>query len=97
MQLLNCYEPGAKALLQKTENANMADHGRDMREKVDPELFFVIDEKNHTIEMTDKGHDLISGNMNDPHFFEIPDVGSIIADLENQIYLQKKNFSEKMN
>ncbi len=89
-------EPGAKALMQKTENGNMADHGRDMREKVDPELFFVIDEKNHTIEMTEKGNDLISGNLNDPHFFEIPDVGSIIADLEKsnlpaEEKLQKKD------
>jgi preprotein translocase subunit SecA len=75
-------EPGVKALLLKTENAHMAEQGRLMREKVDPELFFVIDEKNHSIELTEKGIDLISHNVSDPHFFEMPDVGSVMADLE---------------
>ena len=75
-------EPGVKALLQKTENSYMAEQGRLMREKVDPELFFVIDEKNHSIEMTEKGNDIISNNTSDPHFFELPDVGSVMADLD---------------
>lgn len=75
-------EPGVKALLLKTENQYMADQGRQMRLKIDPELYFVIDEKNHSIEMTEKGVDLISNNTNDAHFFEMPDVGSVIADLE---------------
>ncbi len=75
-------EPGVKALLLKTENTYLAEQGRLMREKVDPELFFVIDEKNNSIEMTEKGNDLISSGMSDAHFFEMPDVGSIIADLE---------------
>lgn len=77
-------EPGVKALLQKTENAHMAEQGRLMREKVDPELFFVIDEKNHSIELTEKGIDLISHNVSDPHFFEMPDVGTVLADLDKQ-------------
>ena len=75
-------EPGMKALLQKTENQYMAEQGRQMREKVDPELFFVIDERNHSIEMTEKGIDLIGHNTSDPHFFELPDVGSEMADIE---------------
>ena len=75
-------EPGVKALLLKTENSYMADQGRQMRLKVDPELFFVIDEKNHSIELSEKGVDLISTNASDAHFFEMPDVGSIMADLE---------------
>ena len=75
-------EPGVKALLLKTENTYMADQGRQMRLKIDPELFFVIDEKNHSIELSEKGVDLISTNTSDAHFFEMPDVGSIMADLE---------------
>ncbi|MBK7964717.1 MAG: preprotein translocase subunit SecA [Bacteroidetes bacterium] len=75
-------EPGVKALLLKTENSYMADQGRQMRLKVDPELYFVIDEKNHSIELSEKGVDLIGTNASDPHFFEMPDVGSIMADLE---------------
>lgn len=75
-------EPGVKALLLKTENNYMADQGRQMRLKVDPELYFVIDEKNHSIELSEKGVDLIGTNASDPHFFEMPDVGSIMADLE---------------
>jgi preprotein translocase subunit SecA len=75
-------EPGVKALLLKTENSYMADQGRQMRLKIDPELFFVIDEKNHSIELSEKGVDLISTNTSDAHFFEMPDVGSIMADLE---------------
>lgn len=75
-------EPGVKALLLKTENTYMADQGRQMRLVVDPELYFVIDEKNHSIELSEKGVDLIGTNASDPHFFEMPDVGSIMADLE---------------
>lgn len=75
-------EPGAKTLMQKTEATYMAEQGRLMREKVDPELYFIIDEKNHSIEMTEKGHDLISHNVSDPHFFELPDVGGVMAELE---------------
>jgi preprotein translocase subunit SecA len=75
-------EPGVRTLLQKTENTYLAEQGRLMREKVDPELFFIIDEKNHSIEMTEKGIDLIGHNASDPHFFELPDVGSEMADIE---------------
>ncbi|HQF28204.1 MAG TPA: preprotein translocase subunit SecA [Bacteroidia bacterium] len=88
-------EPGARALLQKTENTYLADQGRQMREKVDPELYFVIDEKNHTIEMTDKGHDMISANSNDPHFFELPDVGSVIADIEKSNLSPEEKLEKK--
>jgi preprotein translocase subunit SecA len=84
-------EPGVKTLLQKTENQYLAEQGRLMREKVDPELFFIIDEKNHSIEMTEKGIDLISTNTSDPHFFELPDVGSVMADLErSQLTAEEK-------
>lgn len=88
-------EPGVKTLLQKTEASYMAEQGRLMREKVDPELFFIIDEKNHSIELTEKGHDLISHNAADPHFFEIPDVGSVMAELEKSALPAEEKATKK--
>ena len=88
-------EPGAKALLQKTENAYMAEQGRLMREKIDPELYFTIDEKNHGIDMTEKGIDMISAHASDAHFFEMPDVGSVIADLEKSNLTTEEKLEKK--
>ncbi len=88
-------EPGAKALLQKTENAYMAEQGRLMREKIDPELYFTIDEKNHSIDMTEKGIDKISSDSSDAHFFEMPDVGSVIADLEKSNLSAEEKLEKK--
>ena len=85
-------EPGIKAHLQKTENFYMQEQGKHMK-KIDKELFFVIDEKNNTIELTDKGIDLISGN-DDREFFVMPDIGSEIAQLEKE-KLAAEQFSEK--
>lgn len=79
-------EPGIKAHLQKTENFYMAEQGKHMK-KIDAELFFVIDEKNNTIELTGKGIDLISG-ADDRDFYVIPDIGSEI------VKLQKAGFTE---
>ncbi|MFN5888358.1 MAG: preprotein translocase subunit SecA, partial [Flavobacteriales bacterium] len=66
-------EPGVKVHLQKTENFYMQEQGKRMK-AIDEELFFVIDEKNNTIELTAKGIDLISGN-DDKDFFIMPDIG----------------------
>jgi preprotein translocase subunit SecA len=74
-------EAGNKTLLQKTENFYMQDQGREMH-KADDELFFVIDEKNNTVELTEKGYDLITAQGEDPKFFILPDVGSEIAEIE---------------
>ncbi|MGV3636302.1 MAG: preprotein translocase subunit SecA [Flavobacteriales bacterium] len=74
-------ENGVRAHLQKTENFYLQDQGKDMP-KVDAELYFTIDEKQHGIELTEKGVDLISGDVNDPTFFIMPDVGGSIADIE---------------
>ena len=87
-------EPGIKAHLQKTENFYMQEQGKHMK-KIDNELFFVIDEKNNTIELTGKGIDLISGS-DDRDFFIMPDIGSEIAklqkeNLEKEKYLEKKD------
>jgi preprotein translocase subunit SecA len=74
-------EPGMRAQLQKTENFYMQDQSREMH-KVDAELFFVIDEKNNSIELTEKGLELISTSSEDSKFFVLPDVGGEIAALE---------------
>jgi len=86
-------EPGIKAHLQKTENFYMQEQGKQMK-KIDKELFFIIDEKNNTIELTDKGIDLISG-ADDRDFFIMPDIGGEIAKLqkrglENEAMLEEK-------
>src|SRR5688572_16420605 len=74
-------EQGVRALLQKTENHYLQDQQREMH-KVDAELYFIIDEKNNSIELTEKGVDLITATGEDPHFFVMPDVGSEIAEIE---------------
>ena len=74
-------EQGVKALLQKTENIYMQDNNRRMPEITD-ELFFVIDEKLNSVELTDKGHEVLSKYFNEDGFFVLPDIGSEVADLE---------------
>ncbi len=74
-------EPGMKQLLQKTENYFIQDNEREMPFITD-ELFFVINEKQHSVDMTDKGRDLITGNLEDSNFFVLPDVGAAIAEVQ---------------
>jgi len=74
-------ENGVRAHLLKTENYYMQDQSKEMH-KVDVDLYFTIDEKQHGIELTEKGVDLISGDVNDPEFFIMPDVGGNIAEIE---------------
>ena len=74
-------EPGVKQILQKTENYYMQDQNKEMH-KVDAELFFIIDEKNNSIELTEKGLELVTKNMDDDQFFVLTDVGSGIAEIE---------------
>jgi len=75
-------QEGIKQLLQKTENFYMQDNNREMP-KIDEELYFVIDEKNNSIELTDKGIEYLSGNKEDD-FFVLPDIGIEIAKIENE-------------
>ena len=70
-----------RSLLLKTENFYMQNNSKEMP-KVTEELFFVIDEKANSIELTEKGLDLISNSVEDASFFILPDVGSNIADIE---------------
>ena len=80
-------ESGMKALMLKTENFYLAEQSKNMP-VIDDELYFVIDEKNNTIELRDKGIDLLTESYEDPTFYILPDIGSVIADLE------KKNISD---
>ncbi|MDH7913019.1 preprotein translocase subunit SecA [Winogradskyella sp. SYSU M77433] len=75
-------EEGIKQLLQKTENFYMQDNNREMH-KIDAELYYVIDEKNNQVELTDKGVDFLSGE-DDPNFFVMPEMGTEIAKIESQ-------------
>jgi preprotein translocase subunit SecA len=75
-------EEGIKQLLQKTENHYMQDNNREMP-IIDHELWFVIDEKNNQIELTDRGIEYLSGDA-DPEFFVMPDIGTEIAQIENK-------------
>ncbi len=74
-------ETGIRQILTKTENFYMQDQQREMH-KVDAELYFVIDEKNNSIELTEKGIELITATGEDASFFILPDVGSEIAEIE---------------
>jgi preprotein translocase subunit SecA len=87
-------EEGIKAMMTKTENFHMQDNNKLMHIITDP-LFFVIEEKQNSVEMTDKGIDLISGDVDDPTFFILPDVGSEIAEIENNKSLTKEQVLEK--
>ncbi|WP_452602315.1 preprotein translocase subunit SecA [Pontimicrobium sp. MEBiC06410] len=75
-------EEGVKQLLQKTENFYMQDNNREMP-KVDEELYYVIEEKNNQIELTDKGIEFLSGKEN-PDFFVMPEIGVEVAKIESQ-------------
>src|SRR5690554_2019264 len=75
-------EEGVRQLLQKTENHYMSDNNREMP-KIDAELYFVIDEKNNQIELTDKGVDFLSGE-DASDFFIMPEIGTEIAQIEEK-------------
>ena len=74
-------EQGIKALMQKTENVYMQDNNRRMPEITD-DLYFVIDEKLNSVELTDKGHEALSKYFGEDGFFVLPDIGSEVAELE---------------
>ena len=87
-------EQGVKVRLQKTEEFYMQENEKNMHVATD-ELYFVIDEKNKSIELTDKGIDTLTGNTDDPQFFVLPDVGSEIAELEKENLSQEEKQQRK--
>ena len=76
-------EPGIKVQFQKTENIYMQDNNRRMPEIID-DLYFVIDEKLHSVELTDKGHEALSKYFKEDKFFVLPDIGTEMAELEKE-------------
>ena len=87
-------EPGVKVRLQKTEEFYLQENEKNMHIATD-ELYFVIDEKNKSIELTDKGIDALTGTTDDPNFFVLPDVGSEMAELENETSLSAEEKQQK--
>lgn len=76
-------QDGVKNLLLKVEAKYMQDNNREMPKAVEP-LYFVIDEKNHSIELTDKGIDVLTGTTEDPEFFVLPDITTQLSQVDNQ-------------
>ncbi len=74
-------EPGMRVKLQKAENYYLADQSREMP-KADEELYFYIDEKNNSVELTDKGIQLITKSGEDPNFFILPDISVSLAAID---------------
>ena len=87
-------EPGMRALMQKTENFYMQEQSKNMH-IIDDELFFVIDEKNNTVELTEKGIDLITASYEDPKFYILPDIGAEIAELEKSGLKEDEKLEKK--
>jgi preprotein translocase subunit SecA len=87
-------ENGVRALLQKTENYYMQDQNKEMP-KIDAELYFVVDEKHNSVDLCEKGIDLITSSADDTKFFIIPNVGDEVADIEKNILDPKEKLVAK--
>ena len=87
-------EPGMKVKLQKTENHYLGEQQKHMP-LVDEELFFVIDEKNNSVQLTDKGITLITGSGEDPEFFIMPDIGVKLSDIEKSSASAEEKLEQK--
>lgn len=87
-------ESGIRVILQKTENYYLQDNSREMP-KADEPLYFTIDEKHNSIELTDKGIDLITNEGEDPHFFILPDLSTELAAVEKELGLSTEQRLEK--
>ena len=86
-------QEGIKQLLQKTENFYMQDNNREMP-KIDEELLFVIEEKNNSIDLTDKGIAHLSGD-NEDHFFVLPDMGIEVGKIDAKEISTEEKAREK--
>ena len=89
-------EQGMKALMQKAENFYMQDNESQMHIVTD-ELYFVISEQQHSVDMTDKGHDALANAVSDPDFFVLPDMGSKIADIKKNEDLTPEQKQEEQD
>ena len=86
-------ETGIKSILLKTENFYMQEQNKYMH-IIDDELYFVIDEKNRQVELTDKGMEYLTSLGEDPNFYQLPDIGSAIAEVENNASLTPEQKAE---
>ena len=87
-------EEGNKSLMLKTENHYMQEQSKNMHLVTD-DLYFIIEEKLNSVELTEKGIDLITGDSDDPAFFILPDIGSEVAELEKSELPEKKKLEQK--
>lgn len=87
-------EPGMRALMQKTENFYLQEQSKHMH-KIDEELFFVIDEKQNSIDITEKGIDVMTESYQDESFYILPDIGAEIADIEKLDVTDNKKRNKK--
>ena len=87
-------ETGIKSILQKTENFYMQEQNKYMH-IIDDELYFVIDEKNRQVELTDKGMDFLADMGEDRKFYQLPDIGAEIAELEHNTALSPEEKAAK--
>ncbi len=87
-------EEGNKSLMLKTENYYMQDNNKNMH-KVTDDLFFIIDEKSNSVELTDKGHELIASNVEDANFFILPDIGTEVAEIEKAEIEEQEKVQKK--
>ncbi|MBL0063453.1 MAG: preprotein translocase subunit SecA [Bacteroidetes bacterium] len=87
-------EQGVMGIMRKTENFYMQDQQKEMH-KADATLYFVIDEKNNNIELTEKGIELMSSSSEDKNFFILPDVGSIVAEIEKSAAAAEDKLAKK--
>ncbi|MBN2175955.1 MAG: preprotein translocase subunit SecA [Bacteroidales bacterium] len=87
-------EEGMRALMQKTENFYLQEQAKNMHLITD-ELYFVIEEKQNSVDLTEQGINLINESAGDPDFYVLPDVGAELADLEKSDLSEKKKLEKK--
>ena len=87
-------EPGTRQIMNKTENYYLQDQQKEMH-KIDADLYFVIDEKLNSVDLTEKGAEFITSSGEDPNFFIIPDVGSEIAEIEKSSLPEEEKLKRK--
>ena len=87
-------QDGIKPAMLECEAYYMQDNSRQMNIVTDP-LFFVIDEKNHSVELTDKGYDVLSRGIDDPKFFVLPDIASLLSAVENEPLTDAEKLAKK--
>ena len=87
-------EPGMKALMQKTENFYLQEQQKNMH-IIDDQLYFVIDEKNNSIDITEKGIDLLTESYDDAEFYMLADIGSEMAEMERSKLTEREKLEKK--